>query len=299
MRAGSRLPAYCMPVAWLDMSCTAGVSEWLPQHRPGVAAGAQHLPGARASLRSGLHSLQLPIPRRACAPQEEQHPGCAMGIGSNKEGFSVFGVLNKCVTSMGRRLLRLWFMRPLTDLDALAERQDAIEVVARCDHMLTRVRTAFHARARLRGLQALAGAPDACKTLRNLLRRIKDVPHQLQRLQAQSVRDAKDFSALSDSLANLLMLRSALATSGLAAPAGTPGLAQCFPPICLLAGNKNSRSAVGVAAGDRQVARDLMSESFPTGDTGGRTRSSTLSVSQVIACASCKCSSTACACHAP
>lgn len=66
----------------------------------------------------------------ACAAQEEQHPGCAMGIGSNKEGFSVFGVLNKCVTSMGRRLLRLWFMRPLTSLDALADRQDAIQVCA-------------------------------------------------------------------------------------------------------------------------------------------------------------------------
>ena len=143
----------------------------------------------------------------------------------------MFGVLNKCVTSMGRRLLRLWFMRPLTDLDALTQRQDAIEVIVRCYHMLTRLRTAIHARAWLRGLQALAGALDACKTLRNLLRRIKDVPHQLQRLQAQSVRDARDFSALSDSLANLLMLRSALEASGLAAPAGTPGLAHCIPPL--------------------------------------------------------------------
>ena len=55
-----------------------------------------------------------------------------MGIGSNKEGFSVFGVLNKCVTSMGRRLLRLWFTRPIIDLHALNDRQDAIQARHSC-----------------------------------------------------------------------------------------------------------------------------------------------------------------------
>lgn len=78
-------------------------------------------------------------------------------------------------------------------------------------------------------VQALIGAPDTCKVLRNLLRRIKDVPHQLQRLQAQSAHAAKDFSALSDSLASLLLLRSTLATSGLAAPSGTHGTVEQAP----------------------------------------------------------------------
>ena len=59
--------------------------------------------------------------------QEEQHPGKTMGIGSSKEGLSVFGALNQCVTSVGRRLLRLWFMRPIIDLRALNDRQDAIQ----------------------------------------------------------------------------------------------------------------------------------------------------------------------------
>ena len=67
-------------------------------------------------------------------------------------------------------------------------------------------------------MQVLAGVPDTCKVLRTILRHIKDVPQQLQRLQAQSTRDAKDFSALTESLANLLLLRSALASAGLAAP---------------------------------------------------------------------------------
>ena len=47
--------------------------------------------------------------------QEERHPS-AMGIGSSKEGFSVFGSLNCCVSPVGRRLLRTWFLRPIIDL---------------------------------------------------------------------------------------------------------------------------------------------------------------------------------------
>ena len=46
---------------------------------------------------------------------EEQHPSM-MGIGQPKEGFSVFGMLNRCVGTPGRRLLKLWFLRPLLDL---------------------------------------------------------------------------------------------------------------------------------------------------------------------------------------
>ncbi len=39
-----------------------------------------------------------------------------MGIGTAKEGLSVFGLLNKCVTPMGRRLLRTWFVRITADV---------------------------------------------------------------------------------------------------------------------------------------------------------------------------------------
>lgn len=67
-------------------------------------------------------------------------------------------------------------------------------------------------------VQVLAGVPDTCKVLRSILRHIKDMPQQLQRLQAQSTRDAKDFSTLTDSLANLLLLRSAVASAGFENP---------------------------------------------------------------------------------
>ncbi|KAK9212714.1 hypothetical protein WN943_002096 [Citrus x changshan-huyou] len=56
--------------------------------------------------------------------QTDKHPS-HMGIGRAKEGFSVFGMMNKCVTPMGRRLLRNWFLRPILDLENLNSRLNA------------------------------------------------------------------------------------------------------------------------------------------------------------------------------
>ena len=47
--------------------------------------------------------------------QEERHPS-KMGIGQSKEGFSLLAMLNSCVGVPGRRLMRLWFLRPIIDL---------------------------------------------------------------------------------------------------------------------------------------------------------------------------------------
>lgn len=58
------------------------------------------------------------------AVQEERHPS-AMGIGSSKEGFSVYGTLNRCVGAPGKRLLRTWLLRPLVDLQVHPLRKTA------------------------------------------------------------------------------------------------------------------------------------------------------------------------------
>jgi len=47
--------------------------------------------------------------------QEERHPS-KMGIGQSKEGFSLLSMLNGCVGVPGRRLMRLWFLRPIVDV---------------------------------------------------------------------------------------------------------------------------------------------------------------------------------------
>jgi DNA mismatch repair ATPase MutS len=49
-------------------------------------------------------------------------------LGKAKEGFSVFGVLNKCVSAPGKQLLKMWLMRPLVDLKQITVRQDMVEL---------------------------------------------------------------------------------------------------------------------------------------------------------------------------
>ena len=59
-----------------------------------------------------------------------------MGIGQSKEGFSVYGLMNKCVSSMGKRQLRIWFLRPIINLEVLEERQNAIAEFLREDDVM-------------------------------------------------------------------------------------------------------------------------------------------------------------------
>ncbi|EFN56890.1 hypothetical protein CHLNCDRAFT_144556 [Chlorella variabilis] len=135
--------------------------------------------------------------------QQEAHPAAAMGIGQPKEGFSVFSTLNRCVTGAGRRLLRLWFRRPIVNLAVLSDRLD--------------------------GIQFFLCRPDAVKPLQDMLRKVRDAPRLLARLQGlQTLPDRADFLALQASLAGTLLLRDMLvelapeaAQASLAAAAAT------------------------------------------------------------------------------
>ncbi|XP_030929857.1 DNA mismatch repair protein MSH5 isoform X4 [Quercus lobata] len=91
--------------------------------------------------------------------QIDKHPS-HMGIGRAKEGFSVFGMMNKCVTPMGRRLLRSWFLRPILDLENLNRRLNAISFFL-CSE-------------------------DLMASLRETLKSVKDVPHILKKFNAPS-----------------------------------------------------------------------------------------------------------------
>ncbi|XP_068656201.1 DNA mismatch repair protein MSH5 isoform X2 [Aristolochia californica] len=70
--------------------------------------------------------------------QTDKHPS-HMGIGRAKEGFSVFGMLNKCITPMGRRLLRSWFLRPILDLDVLNRRLNSISFFLCCEELMASI----------------------------------------------------------------------------------------------------------------------------------------------------------------
>nr|XP_034584839.1 DNA mismatch repair protein MSH5 isoform X3 [Setaria viridis] len=91
--------------------------------------------------------------------QVDKHPSY-MGIGRAKEGFSVFGMLNKCVTPMGRRLLRAWFLRPIIDIDVINNRLNTITFFLCCEEVMSAL----------------------CETLKS----VRDVPHMLKKFNSPS-----------------------------------------------------------------------------------------------------------------
>ncbi|MED6216163.1 MutS protein msh5 [Stylosanthes scabra] len=101
--------------------------------------------------------------------QIDKHPS-HMGIGRPKEGFSVFGMMNKCATPMGRRLLRNWFMRPILDLEVLNYQELVV-------------------------------------SLRNTLKSVKDIPYLLKKFDSpSSICTSSDWTALLKSICALLHL---------------------------------------------------------------------------------------------
>jgi len=116
---------------------------------------------------------------------EEKHPS-AMGLGKSKEGLSVFGMLNRCVSPPGKRMLRLWFARPLVDVETLEERMDGIEALMKAEY---------------------------ASALRTALRAVKDPARQLLKLKSmQTLPDPADFVALQNSFDGLLRVRDVAAT---------------------------------------------------------------------------------------
>ncbi|PIA36728.1 hypothetical protein AQUCO_03300144v1 [Aquilegia coerulea] len=110
--------------------------------------------------------------------QIDKHPS-HMGIGRAKEGFSVFGMFNKCVTPLGRRLLRSWFLRPILDLDVLNNRLNTISFLLCSEEVLT--------------------------TLRETLKTVRDIPHILKKFSSpSSICASGDWTAFLKSICSLL-----------------------------------------------------------------------------------------------
>ncbi|XVF03835.1 hypothetical protein REPUB_Repub05bG0026900 [Reevesia pubescens] len=110
--------------------------------------------------------------------QVDKHPS-HMGIGRAKEGFSVFGIMNKCVTPMGRRLLRNWFLRPILDLENLNNRLNAISFFLSSEELMV--------------------------SLRETLKSAKDVPHILKKFNSpSSMCTSSDWMAFLKSVCSLL-----------------------------------------------------------------------------------------------
>ncbi|GFZ07409.1 MUTS-homologue 5 [Actinidia rufa] len=119
--------------------------------------------------------------------QTDKHPS-HMGIGRAKEGFSVFGMMNKCVTPMGRRLLRSWFLRPILDLDHLNRRlnvgnstkhelRNGLLCTGLCIFNLPRSKFLFFNRMKISFFHC---SEELLASLRETLKSVKDIPHILK-----------------------------------------------------------------------------------------------------------------------
>ncbi|KAK8498094.1 hypothetical protein V6N12_025740 [Hibiscus sabdariffa] len=110
--------------------------------------------------------------------QVDKHPS-HMGIGRAKEGFSVFGIMNKCVTLMGRRLLRNWFLRPILNLENLNNRLNVISFFLSSEELMV--------------------------SLSETLKSVKDVPHILKKFNSpSSMCTSSDWMAFVKSVCSLL-----------------------------------------------------------------------------------------------
>ncbi|GLT76019.1 hypothetical protein SLA2020_477040 [Shorea laevis] len=110
--------------------------------------------------------------------QTDKHPS-HMGIGRAKEGFSVFGMMNKCVTPVGRRLLRNWFLRPILELENLRNRLNAISFFLLSEELMI--------------------------SLQETLKSVKDVPHILRKFNSPSCMcTGGDWTAFLKSVCSLL-----------------------------------------------------------------------------------------------
>ncbi len=104
-------------------------------------------------------------------------------LGDGGRSYSLFGVINQTVTSMGGRMLRSWMQQPLLDAAGIGERQDAVEIL--------------HSEAMVR------------RQLRELLDDIQDLERLLSRLVSGSG-TPRDLAALKVSLQNVDPIRHLL-----------------------------------------------------------------------------------------
>lgn len=80
---------------------------------------------ARASMYMNISSSTLSALH---VFSTEHHPLVAKGAGNSKEGVSLFSLLDRTMSRAGRKRLREWMLRPLLDIDAIAMRQDGVEL---------------------------------------------------------------------------------------------------------------------------------------------------------------------------
>lgn len=186
-----------------------GVTDWqslnLEQHDEAAAAVGAVLVYLNQTQKCALEHLELPVfiehaegMRIDARSRRNLELYCSLG-GDPKAGM--ISVLDETATPMGARLLRQWIDRPLTDLDQLNERQNAVQSlfddrdtldalraylagVRDMERMLTRCVLDRASPRDYRGLaEALLALPDLCSLVVNRSGLFADMALALQGLE--------------------------------------------------------------------------------------------------------------------
>uniref|UniRef100_H0X2E8 DNA mismatch repair protein n=2 Tax=Otolemur garnettii TaxID=30611 RepID=H0X2E8_OTOGA len=116
--------------------------------------------------------------------KSESHPSVYKVASGLKEGLSLFGILNRCHSRWGEKLLRLWFTRPTQDLGELNSRLDVIQFFLLPQNL------------------------DMAQMLHRLLGHIKNVPLILKRMKLSHTK-VSDWQVLYKTVYSALGLRDA------------------------------------------------------------------------------------------
>ncbi len=100
---------------------------------------------------------------------------------ANATGSTVYELLNGTNTPMGARLLRQWLLAPLTELEAICERHDAVEVLFRDSRGRSRLRDALDG---VRDVERLTGRAAANRATPRDLGALRDSAQRLPDVQA-------------------------------------------------------------------------------------------------------------------
>ncbi|XP_073340723.1 mutS protein homolog 5 [Pagrus major] len=114
--------------------------------------------------------------------KSELHPSVYKLHSGEKEGLSLYGILNRCRCKFGSKLLRQWFLRPTQDLAVLHRRQEVIR-------FFTSPRNS-----------------DALSTLQSSLRNISNIPTLLRRMSLSNTR-VTNWQSLYKTLYNAVCIR--------------------------------------------------------------------------------------------
>ncbi|XP_053363049.1 mutS protein homolog 5 [Clarias gariepinus] len=98
--------------------------------------------------------------------KSELHPSVYKLQSGQKEGLSLYGILNRCRCKFGSRLLRQWFHRPTTDMRVLRKRQEVIRFFTSPQNS------------------------DIMNTLQSFLRNIKNIPVLLHKMSLSNIKVA-------------------------------------------------------------------------------------------------------------